>query len=342
MKFNIDKEKYIDSGLVTEREHPTFPLVIYNYTPECQFSKAWDEITLQCRGLIVHKETREIIARPFPKFFNYEEHIAFNMPIPNEIPNVYDKMDGSLGILYFWDNKPYIATRGSFDSIQARWANEWLKDKDWSNLNKDFTYLFEIIYPENRIVLSYDFSGLILLSIIHTETGETYTTYLFPHQVQLVKTYDFTSFEQLKALNLENKEGFVLHYPIADVRIKIKFEDYIKLHKIMTGLSQIGIWEMLKDGKNPFAQDIPDEMHSWLKGIVDDLTAKFLAIETEARQSCEIARLLPTRKEQALSINRHRYPSIAFSMLDHKNWQASIWKIIRPKGQSTFRVDSDN
>ena len=91
MKFHIDKEKYIDSGLVSEKEHPTFPLLIYNYTPVCQFSKAWDEVTKMCRGLIVHKETREIIARPFPKFFNYEEHIQNGDTLPDETPNVARK-----------------------------------------------------------------------------------------------------------------------------------------------------------------------------------------------------------------------------------------------------------
>lgn len=54
MKFIIDKEKYIDTKLVDEKEHPFLPLLIYNYTPECQFSKSWDEVTMMCRGLIVH------------------------------------------------------------------------------------------------------------------------------------------------------------------------------------------------------------------------------------------------------------------------------------------------
>lgn len=63
MKFIIDHKKYIDSGLLAEKEHPTLPLLIYNYTQDCQFSRAWDEVTLMCRGLIVNKDTREIVMR---------------------------------------------------------------------------------------------------------------------------------------------------------------------------------------------------------------------------------------------------------------------------------------
>jgi RNA ligase len=164
MTFQIDRKKYIDSGLVNENEHPEFPLVLYNYTQECQFGKKWDDVTRMCRGLIVHKETNEIIARPFSKFFNYEEHVANGDAMPNEIPYVYEKVDGSLGILYWFNGLPFIATRGSFSSDQAIWATQKIREKDLSFVDKRYTYLFEIVYPENRIVVSYgDMKDLVFL-----------------------------------------------------------------------------------------------------------------------------------------------------------------------------------
>jgi hypothetical protein len=42
-----------------------------------------------------------VIAKPFPKFFNYEEHTADE--IPNELFDVYEKMDGSLGICFYYE-----------------------------------------------------------------------------------------------------------------------------------------------------------------------------------------------------------------------------------------------
>ncbi len=361
MKFHID-QKYIDEGLITEKEHPSEPFLIYNYTQKCQFARAWDEVTVQCRGLIVHKETREIIARPFKKFFNYEEHIEeeSKLPkIPNEKPFVFDKRDGSLGILY-WDTQgqPWIATRGSFTSDQAVWATAFFRDRleksqlPKSAFNKELTHLFEIIYPENQIVVNYgSYHGLDFLGAVHTESGSSMTCHftskapdqrfeMFGNQAMPI---EFTSFEELKKLNTQNKEGFVLFFPESDMRVKIKFEDYVRLHKIMTGLSEIGIWEMLRDGKDivTIMEDVPDEMHSWLVDVSMRLLEKYQDIERVATQWELRAKELGTRKEQAEVIKNAPQPGIVFSMLDGKDYSLAIWRLVRPSGQKTFKVDID-
>lgn len=346
MKFEIDR-RYIDEGLVTEREHPSEPYLIYNYTPKCQFSKAWDDVTMQCRGLIVHRDTREVIARPFKKFFNYEEHIEKGLPIPNERPIVYDKRDGSLGILYWSEdgNTPYIATRGSFTSDQALWATEWFRANTKMQVKSgNETYLFEIIYPENRIVVDYGrYKGLDLLAILDTETGKTLPMVELDDVGTPVCPIDFTSFAELKSVGDKNKEGFTLHFPESELRLKIKLEDYVRLHKIMTGLSEIGVWEMLRDGKDPYAQDIPDEMYDWLKDVVELLQAKFRLIETNARKAVDCALDQRERRDQAEIIKKMTpYTGVAFSMLDGKDYSQAIWRMIRPHGSSTFRNDIDS
>lgn len=350
MKFEIDREKYIESGLVDEKEHPTFPLLIYNYTPVCQFSKSWDITTRMCRGLIVNKETREIVARPFKKFFNYEEHmnVPDMEPIPTEKPIVYPKFDGSLGILYWWEDRPYIATRGSFTSDQAQWANNFINKGGVSvwieKLDKSKTYLFEIIYPENRIVVNYGREDLVLLAVIDTETGRTVIDGLESTDFPFVSKYPFGSYEDLKSLNTPNEEGFVLLYPERDMRVKIKFDEYVKLHKVITGLSAIGIWEMLKDGKDliQIIQDIPDEMHDWVRNVAGKILGEFVAIECSATLVETEALKLATRKEQAEVISKSQYSGIIFSMLDKKDYKLGIWRIVRPKGKQVFRNDIDS
>lgn len=349
MQFHIDR-KYIEEGLVTERSHPTEPYLIYNYTPVCQFSKSWDEITMQCRGLIVHKDTGEVIARPFPKFFNYEEHISKGGTIPNENPKVYDKRDGSLGILYWGlDGTPYIATRGSFTSEQALWATDFFrKNKGDIEWNKEYTYLFEIIYPQNRIVVDYGTrEGLDLLAVRETKSGKHVPITMFATKLGMpVAQIAFTSFEELKSLNVKNSEGFVLHFEEADLRLKIKFEDYVRLHKVMTGLSQIGIWEMLRDGKSllDIVGEIPDEMHEWVREIVAGVQERFDAIEVEAANTYRFVTTVQenrTRKDQAFFIQKSAYSSVVFAMLDGKDYKQIIWKMVRPHGSVTFRKDID-
>src|SRR6266852_4602188 len=119
--------EHLRNGLVSARRHSRCPLTIYNYTPQCTFANHWDSITEQCRGLIVDDAGR-VIAKPFRKFFNLntsfrpETHEA---NLPPEPPEVTDKLDGSLGILWQYDGEVGIATRGAFESEQAVWATRW-------------------------------------------------------------------------------------------------------------------------------------------------------------------------------------------------------------------------
>lgn len=345
MKIEIPR-RYIEEGLVSEKEHPEEPYLIYNYTPECQYGQHWDDITKMCRGLILHAVTGEVIARPFPKFFNYEEHANKGEPMPNEIPKVYAKFDGSLGILYWTSSgQPMIATRGSFVSDQAKWANAYINRPDiraWvDKMDRSYTHLFEIIYPENRIVVSYNFNGLVHLASVHKETGKSIGP---DSDFPMALAIPFTSFAELKALNTKNEEGFVLHFEEADKRVKIKFEDYVALHKVITGLSEKGIWEMLAEGKekNSVIASVPDEMYAWVTEIVERMQKQFAEIEDTASKLVEVAKEKENRKEQAAHITRlPTYSGIAFAMLDGKDYKPIIWKMLRPKGATTFRVDID-
>lgn len=79
-----------------------------------------------------------------------------------------EKLDGSLGILYQHAGAWHIATKGTFASAQAQWATDWLRRHIDPALLARFgayTLLFEIVYPENRIVVDYgDRAGLTLLA----------------------------------------------------------------------------------------------------------------------------------------------------------------------------------
>jgi RNA ligase len=74
--------KYYEDGLLYKQVHPTLPLTIWNYSESVQYEKKWDEITLSCRGLVTDNDGN-VVARPFSKFFNYEELT------PEQIPNEY-------------------------------------------------------------------------------------------------------------------------------------------------------------------------------------------------------------------------------------------------------------
>lgn len=344
-------QKYIDEKLVTENTHPVNPsLKIYNYTHVCQFDKIWDDVTLNCRGLIYDTNNNKIVARPFPKFFNIEEHInVFHKEVPDEKPIITEKLDGSLGILYWVKDEPWIATRGSFESDQALWATEWFrKNVNYDNIPRNITFLFEIIYHENRIVVNYDFEGLVLLAALETESG-AYIDYTIDN-VRKVKKIDNTDLKELSKMNSDNAEGFVVFYPKSNLRLKIKFPEYVRLHKILTGLSVKGIWEYLKEygpdtDIRKIAEDAPDEFYDWLDSVASEMIMKYKEILKQCETDFNLITYSlidseKTRKDWALKINECAYPSILYAMLDNKEYDNIIWKMIKPKVEDkSFKKD---
>ncbi len=324
----------IEAKYVNCTKHPEKELYIYNYTNSAQYDQVWNEVTLQCRGLILDPEYN-YISRPFAKFFNFEERA--DQVLPDESYEVYEKLDGSLGITYWVDDMPYISTRGSFTSHQAEEATIMLHGKyshAISRLNRDYTYLFEIIYPQNRIVVDYGSEyQLVLLAIIDTKTGFDLPLkdIGFPI-VQEVK--DVVHIDELRHKQIENKEGYVVKYK-SGLRIKVKFEEYVRLHKIITQISSISIWEIISSGKS--IQDIidvvPDELFQWVTEVHDSLQDRYQNIETVALSEF---RELGSRKETAQYIMTCSYPKILFSMLDKKPYNDIIWSMIKPKYESPF------
>ncbi|MFN8670937.1 MAG: T4 RnlA family RNA ligase [Candidatus Sericytochromatia bacterium] len=334
-KIDLEKfESLIEQGYINKQKHPIEDLFIFNYSTKTQYESFWNDFTKIARGLITDKEGN-IVARPFPKFFNLEED---KDPLPNENFEVFDKLDGSLGILYFIKDEPFIATRGSFDSFQAIKANEILKNK-YKNIvfNKNYTYLFEIIYPENRIVVDYKgLEDLILIAIIDTESGKDLE--LQDLGMPIVKKFDgVKDIHKLRELEDMVNEGFVIKFK-NDFRVKLKFTEYIRLHRIVTYINSRIIWENLKD-KKPFDEildKVPDEFYKWVKKTIADLENKYSEIENICKSEFKI---LETRKETAEYFNKCSYSTVLFKMLDNKDYSEFIWRQIKPKYERAFALD---
>lgn len=332
-------------GLITCRSHPTAALLIWNYTPKCQYEQAWDEVTMQARGLIT-TPTGEIVARPFKKFLNLDQYQG---DLPLEPFTVTAKMDGSLGVLFFLDGKPQIATRGSFTSAQAQRANELLARYSNFSFSNEYTYLFEIIYPANRIVVDYgETEDLVLLAVIHTETGQEYDVddprWAGTWPMPVVRRYDgIVDLAQLRQLEEENAEGFVIRFQ-SGLRLKLKFAEYVRLHRLLTQVNARVIWEHLRTGQplEALLENVPDEFYAWVRQTREQLEQQFAELELRCWEVWRQAKDLATRKEQALYIKQAQYPGIVFAMLDEKPYRDLIWKILRPIAERPFREESES
>jgi len=346
--------KYHEDGLLQKQTHPTKDLLIWNYSPKVQYESLWDDITMQCRGLITDSQGN-IVAEPFGKFFNYEEVIDKNLiPWNSEYAHVQEKMDGSLGILFFYDEEWIMSTRGSFTSEQSIRGMEILKLKyDLNKFHKEVTYLCEIIYPENRIVVEYGVEKISFLSITIPNEGElnwTTSRAIFHssgiEESDIVSstmvTFNQNTFDTYKQLNIPNSEGFVIRFYPSNFRMKIKFEEYVRLHRILTNVSNRDIWEYLKDGKSldEIIEKVPDEFYDWVKETKETLITQYETLEQEYKWIFKVINRVPNISNRAVFANyakMYKYPSILFNMLDGKEYSEIIWKTLYPQFSKPFK-----
>lgn len=238
--------EYLENGgLITKRKHPKLNIFIYNYTNKLKYTKLWNEVTLQLRGLILDSQGN-IIQRPFPKFFSIENYSQQEVDSMLQSGyKIYEKLDGSLGILYWKGSKPMIATRGSFTSEQALKGTSMLHSQYkrlFSRLLKTHTYLFEIIYPENKVIVDYkQHKLLVLLGVIEISTGKMldlegnnpgfltpikYPPEMLPNILHGKKLSKFT-----------NKEGYVIYLNSGGM-IKVKYDSYLNIAYNKTKLTE--------------------------------------------------------------------------------------------------------
>jgi RNA ligase len=313
----------------------------------------WDDITLNCRGLVLDNEGN-VVAKPFPKFFNYEEHKPED--IPNEKFEVYEKMDGSLGIIFHYEGEWLIATRGSFTSEQAIKGKEMLDKLNKSALIAGYTYLAEIIYPENRIVVDYgDVEKLVVLGAYNNETGkEVVVDEMINEGWEVVMKYKTwgEGYDLLKEEISKDKEGYVIRFS-GGMRMKIKGTEYVRLHRILTNFSNKDIWELLKNGEplEPFLERVPDEFDKWVKAVVMNLRYSFYSIYERAGKYHDGFRygkyndkeVEPTKKEFAEYVKQFpkELSAVMFKMWYKKPYDHLIWSMIKPKYQKPFK-NEDN
>lgn len=330
-KIDPKINKLIGEGLknrwITVVAHPTLPIRIYNYTRTAEYESKWNAGTMLCRGLILN-EDKEIVARPFAKFFSLDQLEKLGTAIPAPPAGdyeIYEKMDGSLGIFYEYGGEYGIASRGSFCGDQATQATAMLNEQYKEYIPKlialaqnGYTPVFEIIYPENKIVVDYGPARrLVLLAVLEMATGlpsqkrfddpsiwpdkVTQNAVVINYQPQ--KHWHLASlrmdfykliaerpvpgvmlshaYSPLQAQLFANKEGFVAVHRASGYRIKLKYPSYVQMHRLIFGLTTKFIWDLVRknDLKN-VVNLLPDYEKSIILSYAQSLEDEF-AVQKE-------------------------------------------------------------
>lgn len=351
-------EKHLNNGYVSERAHPENPdLVILNYTNKTNYDKMWDNVTLQTRGLIYNKATGEILAKAWNKFFNHDQAEGVDYKNFGEV-EVTDKLDGSL-ILGYRDNTGALklATKGSFNSEMIPVAEDVL-----SGYHEDFpagiTPLFEVIYPENRIVVDYKgIRDLFLLGGVVLETGEVLSPYderLSSYNGPRTTVFEATSIDEaLRIPPRDNAEGIIVREKSTGNMVKIKQQDYVDLHRVVTGITSLSIWKAVHNGslESDILDIVPDELYDEVDEVVNKLYSQVDAFKAEmARNHNELCAELGINPDVSVELSREDKKNLALSAFKKYNKQeasdilmfrnskedaifATLWRRIRPVGE---------
>lgn len=325
--------KMIEEKMINVQHHPSADLTIYNYSKICMLSHTWNEVSEICRGLICDSDMN-IKARPLKKFFNYEE------VNPEDIPSLpfvaYDKLDGSMGTLYWVDDTPYIATRGSFVSEQAIHATEVLHTKYAhviDKLNRDYTYVFEIIYPEDAHVVHYDdMDDIVLIAIINTETGDELDVDTMEDYFNIPTKYDgCKDLSKIREMfSGDNREGFVIKFS-NDYRIKLKYDAYLKLFNAKYFLTEKKIFAAMQEGNLDSIRDVIKDCDEEIRIFFESSLTKFhtMYAEIEAEAKAAYRDDFADKKEAAAYFLKNPLYGILFKMYDGKPYDYIIWDMVK-------------
>lgn len=301
------------------------------------------KITRQCRGIILEKNTNNIICYGFDKFGNYGESYVPNIDF--NTATITEKVDGSLIRLYWYDNHWNIATNGTIDASDAT-VTDLKTDKEYSfkelffdvmrikNIDfKDLTnimdpthnYCFELVHPVSRVVILYEpnlylIGARDMISLKESNIYDDCFNDLIKIGIKIPKVYYFSKLEDIiKIINeLSNdEEGYV----ITDInfnRMKVKNPKYLAKHRLALNrnFSRKAIIECIVNG-------VDDDMSAYfpeIKEKIDKVKLELTNYMSVVKQDINTLfnKKYENKKEFALDAIKTILPSFAFAIYDDK------------------------
>jgi RNA ligase len=333
--LDVEKlEEYVKAGYILRKQNESGNLTILNYSNKTTFDQLWDDVTCKTRGLIYETGSGRIIARPREKFFElndarFPETLMENLPAKGV--EVTDKLDGCAGTIYQYDGSIGVASRGSFSSPVAKWATKHYMDNyyRWSGWPKGHTPVVEIIWNGHPIVVSYPFDDLVLHGLIDIETGEE-----MPYD-QLAYWADRNGMRCVELINqpisqlvkedIKNKEGYVLSWNMGQcppLKVKVKFEEYKSLSRMLKTTSVNQLWDMMRQGQDlaPLLDErMPSHYKVWVRKETSKIRVNTNYVKAEVKKVIDS---LPVSLQQTLEPTREERKAIAEHFMANKQWMS--------------------
>ena len=312
--------------IVTHPQYPNLHHFHYNMI-ESDFSLY--EVR-EARTLILDADNDwRTVCQGYSKFFNYGE--GYLQDLDWKTARVLEKVDGSLIVCYWYDNKWNVCTTGTADG--GPFADLFWKQAERQGIRlpetwpgNAFFYMFEYVSPETRIVVPYPEPHIYLHGVRSSVTmdeediGRTAILYGW----DMVQHYHLQTVEQVieaaKILTPDKGEGFV----VVDKnfrRLKIKSLLYVKIHHLKDQMSARHLLDVARMNEDSevlvYFSEIRDEVERYKKQIEDlecDIYDAFTRCHILSRKPGQ----KPERKAFALLAVKYPFSAALFYLLDEK------------------------
>jgi len=304
-----------------------------------------EEIVQECRGLILDENKDwEIVSCPYFKFFNYGERES-EKNIDWTTAKVYEKIDGSLMTLYWYDNEWQVSSSGMPDAqgevSDFGFTFEKLFWDVWEELGyilpKDTSkcYMFELMTPYNRIVVQHKKNSIVLHGVRDLKTLKELDPYFIAlkHEWQCVCTFSLRNLDEIltvcKELNPIESEGYV----VCDAnfnRIKVKSPQYVALAHIKDGMSVKRILEIIRANESDeFLNYFPE-----FKDLYRDIKLKYDNFVSEMEKFYSKIKDIQDQKSFALEAVKSKYPAVLFFL--KKNPESTVKQYLSQSNVNHF------
>lgn len=297
------------------------------------------------RGIIFRKSDLKIVCWPFDKFFNYGEGLADSINFKKS--KVQTKIDGSIMKLWY-DEEWHLSTNGMINAFEAHCPTgesfgalfiEGLKIglvELTEKLNKNYTYIFEMVHPLTRVVIPYKEGNVFHIGTRNNLTGEELVLDI---GIEKPKEYSFDSLEDVIDITKTmpySEEGYVVvEYNGNNTRrVKVKSPSYVAVHHMKNNgvVTYNRIMELILKNEQSEFLSIFDEY----KPYFDKAEAKYLELLEISQKEINSVREkeFETRKDFALAVKDFHCPDFYFKVLKGEYDWYDFKKFLFDKGSN--------
>ena len=230
-------------------------------TPD-EFWDKYDGFYLECRSVVIDIKRDRLVVTPFKKFRNLNECEETSIEnISKRIKDAKcvefsDKLDGSMQAVRYYNDSIVMCGSTSLNpefSWRLKDGYKMLFNRagyiDLIMDNPLLTFIFEYISTKDAhvVVYSKEQEGLYLIGIRNSVTGEEYSykevnRFANKYSIPTTRVFDKTLDDVIKELDDKKSneaEGFVVN--IDGYKVKIKYNDYVSMHRILSEISSINL-----------------------------------------------------------------------------------------------------